>query len=817
MEIIPRILLLTTLVICVCTAGAGQYPVAPKDLRVENTENLPHPLPIFTKRLLTNELLAPSVNYINFDDYVFSDDNTITISPNRYADVSIYSPYSGNNTYLTTYFRWSWPNSLIVGYSVWNTQMGYYDIYSSDRMVIDFANPSKDVGFIWGQAHGTYSSGWVDIYTDNYALVTTLPVGLGSWTSFSLNQFSQRIKRVVLRRPNVANGLYGHIYLENLQFTPITTRSPVGTLESVSIQDGAALGWSADPDSPSSSNFVDCYIDNQLAGRVTANLPGAGAPYPGNHRFTFTIPESYKDGNNHQISCYGIDHSGGDPSTLLSGSPKTFNIPLNVISTEFVAVSPGALTQNNNPGGGLRMFPERFTPTGAVNNRVNIKAKISVNRAGVPVYFYSYDLDDPSASGPPVDVDNAIGQDNRATTKYGDLCPGAPSYCTIINGGYRILTDANGVAIAPFDLMGAHPGDNYAISATTDINETNQIRVNGIDLRNNTTGRVLEIGVDRTPMLTAWRTLNIEHDSMGTVVGNRAATTINGEYTIRSRLVPVPTTRTDLDSGRFNNGQLKVGSNTSLKIHDNSNDALIVRSLQIRVVLLPNVLYTLYDDDDFNSDNTSNGFDADDGEDVSELSDTFNLITPNDDTFCSDGTCNVFAAAYIQPSFTWGQNYSTSNVPFNLNVEDDVDQVVEQVDQGRNLNSGENPEFWVAYIQIGYQPSTASDHDPDGESCISGATAGPLLYNTNGVNNAAEVPIGGQGSLAYIEAMRDCDEPPIDLKLLTVPHEIGHQFGIRGDNSEPGTDFGLMGYFGGRNLVDRHLNLLRWRRRSPGV
>ena len=28
-------------------------------------------------------------------------------------------------------------------------------------------------------------------------------------------------------------------------------------------------------------------------------------------------------------------------------------------------------------------------------------------------------------------------------------------------------------------------------------------------------------------------------------------------------------------------------------------------------------------------------------------------------------------------------------------------------------------------------------------------------------------------------------------------------------------DWGLMGYLGGRNFIDRHLNILRWRRASP--
>ena len=172
---------------------------------------------------------------------------------------------------------------------------------------------------------------------------------------------------------------------EDFQFARATS-SPVGSLESVSVEQKTAVGWSADPDSPSFPNPVDCYIDSVYAGRVTANLAGAGAPnppYTGNHRFSFPIPANYQDGVNHQISCRGIDINGGDAYTLLPGSPKTFNIPATIISTTFVELQTGQLTANNNAGGGLRMFPERATPTGPVNNAINVKAKISANRAGV--------------------------------------------------------------------------------------------------------------------------------------------------------------------------------------------------------------------------------------------------------------------------------------------------------------------------------------------------------------------------------------------------------------------------------------------------
>ena len=160
------------------------------------------------------------------------------ISPNRYANVSFYAP--ATNTWLTHLRSLSYPNSLVVGIlSSFPDPGGYYPIFSVNDLVIDFARPSQDVAFWWGR-DGTYSSGTIAIYNESFQLVTSLPVSLpGSWVSFSLNPYHQRIKRVILRRSNVPDNRYGHIYLDNFQFTPITTQSPVGNLESVSIEQGA--------------------------------------------------------------------------------------------------------------------------------------------------------------------------------------------------------------------------------------------------------------------------------------------------------------------------------------------------------------------------------------------------------------------------------------------------------------------------------------------------------------------------------------------------------------------------------------------------
>lgn len=120
------------------------------------------------------------------------------------------------------------------------------------------------------------------------------------------------------------------------------------------------------------------------------------------------------------------------------------------------------------------------------------------------------------------------------------------------------------------------------------------------------------------------------------------------------------------------------------------------------------------------------------------------------------------------------------------------------------------------YVQIAYQHALDRDCDPNNERCVAGVTGGSI-YDVNDVANEGQVPLGASGSLIYIESMRDGNESVTEFRISTVPHEIGHQFGINGDTSDPypDTGWGLMGYTGGRNFVERHLNVIRWRTSSP--
>ena len=321
-------------------------------------------------------------------------------------------------------------------------------------------------------------------------------------------------------------------------------------------------------------------------------------------------------------------------------------------------------------------------------------------------------------------------------------------------------------------------------------------------------------------MLTVWRKLHIELDTMNTVQFNSATVQFPNQSEVGSAPVTL-SVQNFLDPGRFQKGIMLADSGI---VHINSNESTNITVYNpTPVTLYPGIKYKIYDDDDFNSDNSLNGFDADNGENITTLFDSFNLMQENDDTDCSDKQCNVFAAAYIVPDYSWN-TYNTTDISFVQNVSStDHSLTTDQINRGLGSNSVQSDDFWIVYIQIGYQPAVSEDCDPNKNNCLGGVTPSLITNARDAMRNYEEIPQGAEGSIVFIEAMRDYDAnaPGSSLKfrIQTIPHEIGHQFGLRGDNRDPVTlpVQGLMGYSSGFTFADEHLNIIRWRKKSPGI
>jgi len=125
--------------------------------------------------------------------------------------------------------------------------------------------------------------------------------------------------------------------------------SPIGYLDYADSTSRIVGGWSADRDSPNTSNTVQIYLDGPntgtgagtLIGETVADKPRADvntvAGIPGNHGYEFEIPEQYADGKPHIIYVYGLDVAGGNQPGIMLNSPKSFMLapPTETVSFEY--------------------------------------------------------------------------------------------------------------------------------------------------------------------------------------------------------------------------------------------------------------------------------------------------------------------------------------------------------------------------------------------------------------------------------------------------------------------------------------------------
>ncbi len=630
-------------------------------------------------------------------------------------------------------------------------------IYSVNNLVINFTQPSKDVSFYWG-FDGAYNSGTIEIYNEADQLVNSIPVTLsGYWTNFSLNQFNQRIKKVILRRPNVSNNVYGHIPLDNFQFTPISD------VQSVVFEP----------------------VNNEVI-----NINGNGV-----------------------LTNSSIDRpSYGDSSQ--------------------------------------RIFPERITPSDTIN-RKTVRVKAIVGKPGVTVYFKNFDVDDPSADSA-IDENGSLGCDNRDGRTIGQPCP--PAAAGVLSAS-SATTNPNGEAIVYFTVT-KQPGDNFVVAASTDPTYIGGVGVNGTGLKDSSNVSLPTGQAKRTELLTVWRKVHIEVDSMGQVSNNFLTGVFMGKTTTIGTTPTwidiYPTSFTPILQGYWDDhsfqetiasdgvtrlsygGRMDIAGVHNLAVLDNSwyrrddgvpfATTLKVVSLSGNVNLYHNTPFKIYDDDDFNENDGISLKKGDNGENVDAVSSTFSKLQVSDDP-----SQNPYASAYIIPERNWAeaQGLNNTNLPFELFSECSLPKCPEQRDQ-ITLNQGsktmESDDFWVAYALISYQADEFRDMDRRGYLLgIAPYRTDHPLENIDYYNVSPGVPPGGIGAVIFLENMRDREITPYSTdesviaspRSRTLAHEIGHQFGL-GHNDNFIGDGGIMSYTGSLYFSPNHINMMRWRIKSPG-
>lgn len=413
-----------------------------------------------------------------------------------------------------------------------------------------------------------------------------------------------------------------------------------------------------------------------------------------------------------------------------------------VESVEWVALqSPLDANPGNGTAGtaiGLRIFPDKVSPNDNLNRRrVRVRVTVTPRVAGVRVYLQDVDVDDPSSNTGPIDTETdpvVEIDDNRGAG---------------LLAGTQAITDNNGEAFEYFDVS-MQPGDNWRIAASS-----RQVEIGG-DLRGKQDDapqlRVIKWNGDYLPtatakvseVLTVWRRLHVEVDSMGTVSGN----TITGQMNVAAgpSLSTVTTNRTLNDSiNRFQGGKLtdSVGNVFDVVSSTNGdNFTLVVNNLFTPVVQSPVAgAFTLIDDDLLK-----------DGDDV-----------PMPDMSTLQAAMNE---AYVSVLLDLAD--PNEFVPFVLNVTDgeldgfaQFNQILNNDWTSRAWNSDN---FWVAYLLGAFQEGKDWDMDPDVGPGAEQGTVG-----RTGPNG---------GCFIYLETNRDgAVKEGVNVAVYeqdTVVHELGH-------------------------------------------
>lgn len=307
---------------------------------------------------------------------------------------------------------------------------------------------------------------------------------------------------------------------------------------------------------------------------VSATMTGPGVNESGsNSNCSGTNPSVTLTSQTYQVGgtyCIAATHSFPQNSCATNVCVDIPGPKISSLTFEQILTDDLPIDVNPNVGAGLRIFPDKKLPTETVDRRrIRVKAQYSTATAGVRIYFRNFDVDDPSANTAPIDVeltrnagnDNNGNIDGTTATRAGLLIiPSAgqpnPYSCQAFSNsnasGVSCLTDANGVAIVDFQTT-MQPGDNFSVVAGPDETYVSGLALagNGVDLNDTNNNEIPATSATnecsaamnracRTDMLTVWRRLHLEIDSMGNVGSDNRVTGYRkfnchnpGEFTAR--------------------------------------------------------------------------------------------------------------------------------------------------------------------------------------------------------------------------------------------------------------------------------------------
>lgn len=494
-----------------------------------------------------------------------------------------------------------------------------------------------------------------------------------------------------------------------------------------------------------------------------------------------------------------------------------------ITSVQWIQTNGSSITSNNlNPGLGFMFFPDSPLPGTAPSNRISIRATVSppVSFSNA-VHFRVFDVDDPSSTNAPVDSESAAF-DNKGAAHTPP--PTAP-----------VSTDTNGIAEVTMTLS-MQPGNNFrAVAAATAsfFNDVGARQNDGLNASvTNSSGAIP--GNQITPMLTVWRKLHVEVDSMGPVVGNlvtgnvtgiaggtTAATNLTLSVDLRTGLTPQdisPNLSSGTNLGRFENGWIRLGTN-QVQCSVNGNGDTFVRNgggfnIPAEIVsggntvsagqvitlsggtfnITANLGASSYAGGTLRVAGTPFTITANTSSNVT-VSGTpqipFVLHDDDDDSVLPrlpdvSGMAPKWQAAYIVPLFDTGQN--TTNDPFRLNSNDQDPVTRPHWREGRGSPMS-SVGYWVVMVKNGFQTTTfepggQGDNDCNSESTWR-AAATLELESVMLLEESIRDWIAAPGGAAGVDP-DTTGAPGRQMRRQEIlNHEVGHLFGLIHDDGLP--------------------------------
>ena len=420
---------------------------------------------------------------------------------------------------------------------------------------------------------------------------------------------------------------------------------------------------------------------------------------------------------------------------------------MGISSVEYNVID-SPLDPNPGPGGGFRIYPERQSEADAVDRRtVRVKVLATEARAGLPIHFKSLDVDDPSSDSRPVDANGRKGNDNFGVS------PGLLDRVA--------YTDPTGAAVQTLTVS-TQPGDNFRVAASCSAAYLDGLQPDGSDVVDADGLALPTPRAEVTDLLTVWRKLHVEMDSMGLVTGNQVTGTIieadpnlfDPTSDLKLQLAP-PDEK--LERHQFTNGQITIAGLGNFKVVGNS--ATTVEAYALLGAEAVGRTFVLVDDDDFNGDDPLTP-DGDANENIFAPAVTF-IEDGKDNGLCDGSAQNLYAAAYVCPVFDVGDN--NDFVPFVASVYNTVEDKIATYDFDSMLTEADAG-FWTVYLLGAYQGSPRFDLD----------------HEVKGMAGAVD-DHDGMGASIYLETIAD-DVRTRGLILgcstgATVAHEIAHLLG----------------------------------------